>query len=304
MICAACAAVASVDAVAQDPGPVEIFDEETPVVIDDVLVTGRAFETLTRDFAASASAPARNRGLARWAGAVCIGAVNFTTDNAHLIVDRISLVAESLGISLAEPGCVPNLVIVGATDGSAMAREMVRRQRRHFFRYGYTHSNRGSAALEEFQRSSAAVRWWHLSLPIITGTNVPAIRLPGEEPGPSVCRTRSGYWKRNCDQVTDRIIRLLVIVDVDQFEGMNFDQLSDYLVMIALAQIEPDADYTPYDTVLNLFNPSIAVTGLTEWDQTYLRALYTGPDENLTSGELAARMAAALRGSATAAAAQ
>ena len=57
--------------------------------------------------------------------------------------------------------------------------------------------------------------------------------------------------------------------------------------MIALAQIEPDADYTPYDTVLNLFNPSIPVTGLTEWDVTYLRALYTGPAENLTSDELA-----------------
>ena len=111
--------------------------------VDDIIVDGRPLEVIAEEFVTTISAPPRRRGLARWSDTVCIGVVNFRNDIAHLIIDRISEVAESLDIRLGEPGCEPNLVIAGTDDASALAEEMVRRYRRPFFRYGYTRSNRG-----------------------------------------------------------------------------------------------------------------------------------------------------------------
>lgn len=270
--------------------------QEPPVAtVDDVLVVGGALEKLAENFVTSLAAPARRRGLARWEGEVCLGVVNFRAGVAHLIIDRITDVARELEMELGEPGCEPNVVIAGTTDASRLARDMVGRYRSNFFRYGYTSSNRGSAALEAFQTSDAPVRWWHVSLPIVVETGAAAIRLPGRGPVEAHCRTRSGYWARNCDEVTDRIMRMITIVDIDGLENVNLAELADYLALITLAQVEPDADYSGFDTVLNLFDPAIAVSGLTDWDMIYLRALYSGEAEHLTAAEQADRMVSELR---------
>ena len=263
--------------------------------VDDVVVVGGALEKLAEEFVTSLAAPARRRGLARWDGEVCLGVVNFRSEVAHLIIDRITDVARELAIELGEPGCEPNVVIAGTTDGAGLARDMVRRYRSNFFRYGYTTSNRGSAALDVFQTSEAPVRWWHVSLPIVVDTGSSAIRLPGKDPVDNPCRTRSGGWARDCDEVTDRIMRMMTIVDIDGLEGVNLAELADYLALITLAQIEPDADYREFDTVLNLFDPTMAVSGLTDWDMIYLRALYSGDAEHVTPGEQAGRMLPGLR---------
>lgn len=280
------AATASPDDSPQDP---------PPTTVDDVVVVGGALEAQAEEFVSRLAAPARRRGLARWEGEVCLGVVNFRAEVAHLIIDRITDVARELEMELGEPGCEPNVVIAGTTDAPRLARDMVGRYRSNFFRYGYTSSNRGSAALQAFQTSDAPVRWWHVSLPIVVETGAAAIRLPGRDPVEAKCRTRSGYWARNCDEVTDRIMRMITIVDIDGLESVNLAQLADYLTLIALAQIEPDADYSGFDTVLNLFDPAIEVSGLTEWDMIYLRALYSGEAEHLTPDEQARRMLPELR---------
>ena len=43
-------------------------------------------------------------------------------------------------------------------------------------------------------------------------------------------------------------------------------------------QADPDADTAAYDTVLNLFHDPAGVDGLTEWDESYLLALYKVQD--------------------------
>lgn len=262
--------------------------------VDDIVVDGRPIEVIAEEFVTTISAPPRRRGLARWSDTVCIGVVNFRNDIAHQIIDRISEVAESLDIRLGEPGCKPNLVIAGTVDANALAQEMVRRYRRPFFRYGYTRSNRGSGALAAFQTTDAPVRWWHMSLPINTIDGSPAIRLPGQGYWVSPCAgSRLRY--RFCDAITDHLTRLIIIVDIDRAAGRTVAQLADYLALVALAQIEPDADYSAFDTVLNLFDPDLQVTGLTDWDLIYLAALYSGEDERLDPREQAARMVPALR---------
>lgn len=287
---ALCLGVGSAVAQTAPPSPDNAPQDPPPTTVDDVVILGGALEKMVEEFVTSLAAPARRRGLARWEGEVCLGVVNFRPQVAHLIIDRISDVARELEIELGEPGCEPNIVIAGTADGASLARDMVGRYRSNFFRYGYTSSNRGSAALAAFQETDAPVRWWHISLPIVVDTGAAAIRLPGYGAVDNPCRSRSGSWVKNCDEVTDRIMRMITIVDIDELESVNLAQLADYLALISLAQIEPDADYSEFNTVLNLFHPTIAVSGLTDWDMVYLRALYAGESEHLTPAEQARRM--------------
>lgn len=281
-------------AVAQTP-PVPAAQEQ-PTTLPEVVVSGDELERLAQTFVDGVAAPARDRGLARWESEVCLGAVNVWPEMAHQLIDHISDVAHEIGVELGEPGCEPNVVIVGTDDGRELASALVGQNRRQF-RYGYTRSNRGSRALEEFQTSEAAVRWWHISLPYIAGTNQVAIRLPGKGPAPWPCRRRWG--ERYCDQVTDRLTRLLIIVDLETLPEVSLGQLGDYLAVLTLAQVDPRTDYTPFDTVLNVLEHPESVEGLTDWDRNYLRALYSGESQRLDPDEQAAALANRMRGAAT-----
>ena len=75
-------------------------------------------------------------------------------------------------------------------------------------------------------------------------------------------------------EVTNRLLRSFVILDISKMEGATFQQVGDYVAMVALAQIDPDADTASFDTVMNLFDQPRHAETLTDWDQAYLRALY------------------------------
>ena len=55
---------------------------------------------------------------------------------------------------------------------------------------------------------------------------------------------------------------------------MSGQQLADYVAMVTLAQNDPDADTGRYASILNVFDDPETATGLTDWDQAYLRGLY------------------------------
>ncbi len=64
--------------------------------------------------------------------------------------------------------------------------------------------------------------------------------------------------------------------------------------MVAMAQIDPEAETAAYDTVLNLFDAPGEVSGLTDWDRSYLAALYDAElnrrSPNQQGGEVAGLM--------------
>ena len=131
--------------------------------------------------------------------------------------------------------------------------------------------NLSRAALAAFQTGEAPVRWWHVSAPVDANTGQLATRLPGED-APTISRTTSGRLRT---QIRNDLNRVIVIVDVPRSEGLNFTQLSDYVAMAAFSQVDPDADASNYDSVLNLFRDPAGVEGLTAWDRAYLTALYS-----------------------------
>lgn len=248
--------------------------EQEPVTVDDVTVEARPLDEFVRDFVAETGAPARGRGLARWQGRICVGVVNLESGLAQAIADRVSQVGLGLGLDVAEPGCRANIFIVFTADSDGLTAQLVETYP-DAFHVGVGGIDRGRTALAAFTTSDQPVRWWHRSLPVVIDTGAPAIRLPGESDPPMIAVFAAS---RLTTPIRDDLKRAMVIVDVDRLGQVNLAQLADYLAFVSLVQVDPDAELGAYDTVLNLFHDPAGVDGLTEWDESYLLALYKVQD--------------------------
>ncbi len=277
------------------PGPTT---QDPATTVDDVDIVGergRRLEQLSTRFVDEVAAPVPGRGLARWMAPVCVGVVNFRAEAGRMIADRVAQTAGDLGVPIKEGDCAPNIFIIGTADGAGLAQRMVA-ENRNDFAFAATGTHASDVALSDFETSDAPVRWWHVSMPmtvnIVENTAGPAMRYPGRSPPFVVVFSRSQLHARRRDD----LFRVTVVVDVSKLDGVSVDQLSDYLVMVAFAQVDPRADTAPYDTVLNLFKAPGRVAGLTDWDRAYLSSLYAAPaDERRNGGTQAAALVERVR---------
>ena len=72
-------------------------------------------------------------------------------------------------------------------------------------------------------------------------------------------------------------------MDATKLTGTTWQQLADYLAVVSLAQINPKTNLADFDSILNLFSNPAAYSGLTDWDRSYLHALYSFDQERITS---------------------
>jgi hypothetical protein len=265
---------------------------EAPNVGDEVVVRGRRMSDIEDGlraeigkFIGEVTVTFASRGFARWDGGVCVGVHNLEATAAQYIVDRISLLAQEVGLTAGDPGCAPQVIIVFTTNGSELASNLVETQPRLLRPTLYLGAHRGLAALDEFVKSDKPVRWWQISLPVDARTGEPAIVLQGQDApwvgvaGPS--RIHSG--------IRDALQSVVIIVDSTKLHGTTWQQLGDYLAVVSLAQVDLDANPASFDSILNLFTNPAAYSGLTDWDRTYVRALYEFDQERnprLQAGEL------------------
>src|SRR5262249_52803578 len=83
-----------------------------------------------------------------------------------------------------------------------------------------------------------------------------------------------GSNSRIASSVSDKLEAAYIIVDVHELGSADWEQLADYLAMIAMGQIDPNADPAGYDSILGLFTAASPPSGLTDWDWSYLHAIY------------------------------
>lgn len=281
MFPAALALTLALSSASQDP-PVAAQD---PVYqVEEIIVEGRRLDDAATLFVRQVAAPVRGRGAARWDEGVCVGAANFSPEVGQYLVDRVSDVARELGLRGHEPPCEPSILIIGASDAAAMADEMVEMRPRLFI-VGGSGMDQGSGALRTFRTTDAPVRWWNVSLPLDADTGDVGVRLPGQAGAtvnlvdgsvmsyaPIISRTTASRLR---EYLRDVMKRSVIIIDVDQTGQVSLAQLADYVSMVALAQVDPEADTHRFESILNLFeNPELA-QGLSAWDMAYLRGLYT-----------------------------
>jgi hypothetical protein len=244
---------------------------------DTITVIGRRGEGVAlRDYAMDfvieiGDPPTSHNGYARWGRRICIGVLNAPQDGGEFVADRIGEIATELGLKPQGPGCTPNIVIAFAADAKALAQQLVEEQPRRFRPFGGEGgTTQGLWSLSKFAESDAPVRWWQVTM-VVDRMGAPAISEPGQPGGPTVVAGANSFIRNS---VEDELWNATVIVDAPQVNGVSWIQLADYLAMVTLAQIDPEGSSAGYDSVLNLFESPDSVRGLTDWDWSYLRALY------------------------------
>lgn len=271
----------------QSQAPVQDPAATGPVELEGLTITGRRLEDFISDFVGEVAEPNRRRNLARWESTVCVGVANLRGDLAQSIADRVSEVAADLGLETGAPGCTPNVLIVAAADGSALAASVVEASPRAF-RMGGSGMDRGGAALRDFVSTPRPIRWWQMAMITDSETGKRAVAIRGECSG--ACAEPIDYaptvstfaGSRLRTQLVDSLVRSIVIIDIDDVAGLSSVQIADYIAMVTLAQINPDAETTTYASILNLFRDPEASPGLTDWDLAYLDGLY-GAERNRIS---------------------
>jgi hypothetical protein len=306
LLAPALAVLLTAHAAAQEsaPGTTAPSATDPPSDIEEVVVRGQRLSDIEddlriyiRDFIGEVVATPPGRGFARWYRRVCIGVYNLDNTAAQYIVDRVSKLALEVGLEPGEPGCAPQVNIVFATNARETASQMVETQQRAFMPVaGHAGMDLGRSALAEFAQSEKAVRWWHVSLPVDARTGGAAIEV-SKACGQAFCPPNVNVAgpSRIHNGTRDDLQYVFIIVDATQLKGTTWQQLGDYLAVVSLAQIDPHTNPKDFDSILNLFTNPRAYSGLTDWDRSYVQALYEFDQErlpNMQAGDIVSHIVA------------
>lgn len=281
MLAAAALAVAT-PAVAQEAEP-------------DIVVVGERLQEMVRSFVGEvAEAPGGEQQMARWDRSVCPLVAGLPSRQMQYIADRIAQRAHQVGLQSQGPGCRANILIFVTPDASVLAEGIVDEYRTLVAYYSTNGiSTLGRGPLEEFVTATTPVRWWHVNQ-TVSGDGQ---SVGGDTPGTQVMRT-SQAPSRVRRMTRQDFLRVLIIVDARQANGVTLQGLSDYLAMVSLAQLDPDGETTGVPTILNLFSArdsgGVVPPAMTEWDEAYLDGLYnarrTAPTDLWQRRDIAERM--------------
>lgn len=237
----------------------------------DVIIDGRPLEEAATAFVDEVADPPGHAHLSRWNTPICVSMANMRAPYGQLFVDRVSAHAAELGVDVSRPGCTPNVVIVATQNGRATADHLVEHAGLSF-RPTDGPTNPSRAALETFRTSDAPVRWWNIGMPVSRDSGMAALRSRG-----GVFPVVNVYaGSRLTSSIRYDMQAVIVVVDLSRTAGVSMSALADYVSMVALAQIDPETDVRGYDTILNAFEDPAHAEGLSDWDRSYLEALYSG----------------------------
>jgi hypothetical protein len=238
-----------------------------PAADDKVVVQGKSAEDAVRDFVAEVGVTPDGTNMARWGDTVCVGVYNLAPKYAQQMIDQVSLVGAAIGVEPGGPGCKANVLIMADVDGDALAARLVDDHIRKFLPPATDGADLGREALRKFKTSDAPVRWWHVGQTVLVDTGEAIAR------GDTVRVRGAGRLRDNVRQDMSHIV---IILDASRIGTVSFASLSDYVAMVALSQVDADADTREYSTVLNLFNTDTGArtARMTQWDLDYLTALY------------------------------
>jgi hypothetical protein len=231
------------------------------------------------------------RELARWQEPACPLVTGLPRGMGEYILERTSEVAREVGAPLGGEKCRPNLFIIVTKNPEKDLKYLENRHVDEVF---------GEAApylIAQFIKTPHAVRTWYdtvertadglpmmsMSFPGISQQKVDwamgTIVITSVRPsisGGSLTNTwaQASHLALN---VVWAIKRVFVIVDPTKFKGVALGQLADYVAMVGLAQIKLDSNLSGSPSILALFDqdPKTAEAGMTDWDRSFLKAVYS-----------------------------
>jgi hypothetical protein len=214
-------------------------------------------------------APQFATSLATWRTPICIETVNLEPQAVLVLTSQIAARAAAVGVETKTQACRPNLTLIGTSDGRFTATDLVAAYPKAFIASGAaTQGDRRD--LRRFAERDAPVRWWTIAAEFDKDRRAFAEPLWGRM---TVTRETESAPMFN-QSLVRAMVQTLVIIDATETGSVPAAALADYVAMVVLAEVNPDADLGADATVLNLWEPASGIAGMTAWDERYLSALY------------------------------
>lgn len=256
-----------------------------PKTDEEIVVRAERLREAVRGFVEGISEPGKEGQLARWDRKVCPGVIGAPIAQAQALNDQIARRVQALDLKVGAPGCKANVLIILTPDSDTFTPQFVE-QNPKLFSVGDDFGNtRGRTELNQFANTPRPIRWWHVGETVTDRGQV----LGKSDATPS--GTGDGFSGVQVARVSNAgrltagtredFNRVIVIVDARAVDELKLEAVADYIAMVSLAQLNPDAKTDGADTVLNLFSAARAGNtpppGMTEWDTAYLEGLYGAP---------------------------
>jgi hypothetical protein len=263
--------------------------------LDQVTVqTQRDREKLKREvnaFVATAIVQSRyDESLERWNNEkICPLVAGLNKQQGEFILARVSQIARNAGAPVGPEKCKPNFFVIFSEDPGAGLKELANNHNAEAFNY------ETGARLKRFVETPRPVRvWYNAGTTSVDGANLVSSILDSSSAharhfggpqglDPVFNRLPSQYGSRlNASLVTRDVLSVIVVIDTTQIRKLNFGQITDYVGMIGLAQIDLDKDLGDAPTILNVFKDpdESRPKEMTVWDEALLHALYSTPQRN------------------------
>lgn len=268
-------------AAAATPATAPPTDARPAANLDAITVQGnKAREEVRREvdqFVHSAMVHYWDRPLLRWSTPVCPLVAGLPLDQGEFMLRRLSLVIHSVDAPLAPEKCKPNfLVLVTSQPDELLAN--LRKKRPQLFDL-----HDGMGKIKHFLKTDRPVRVWFdweyggggaalATAAAITGSASPsAAGAGGDYPILNSANSRLSY------SAPRSINAAIIAVDLPAMKGVNLAQLSDYVAMVGLAELNLDQDLSGTPSVLRLFSRDggAPTDGMSFWDTALLKSLYS-----------------------------
>ena len=189
--------------------------------------------------------------IAHWKNQVCPTVLGMDPVQGAFMEQRIDELARTVRLRPGGSNCLSAVAIVVTNDPNGFIADILRA-------YPISLRTDGWGRLKRFVQSDRPVRW---------------ISITDE------CGYGCEIGSRIRRETAPALAWMLVVVDSNQLHGVTVQELSDYVALVALTN-PPDRPTAHPNSVLQLFDdprPDSGSFGLTEYDRSFLAALYHEP---------------------------
>jgi hypothetical protein len=277
----------------------------------------------------AAASPATDQ-IARWHAPICISVAGLSDEQAARVAARIQEVGEGVGMHALPPGCKANIEVV-FTDQPQAFMDKVANTREEILGYYHRHDR------DKLKAVTRPVQAWYVTQTasgstsrsglafVGLSTSVGAANGLGGGPDGAFVSTAGALTSSSasnnvvddpdnhgpvgCSEapqfthcLTSELNNVLIVVDTTKLKkGQTLGPVTDYLSMLALAQMRSLDGCTSLASVIDLMGQACAgrqaPDGLTPADAAYLTSLYTSnleANKPLEQDEIAQRMSGML----------
>jgi hypothetical protein len=217
-----------------------------------------------------------DQSLWRWKDNVCPLVAGLNNQQGEFVLARLSEIAKTAGAPLGSEKCKPNLYVVVTPDPGLLLKQWWRREVDLF-------DGESGPTVKRFLETPRPIRVWYSAgtvgadgqffIGLLDATSERA-RPSGQAPWVHIPPDAATRLKLTA---TRNISSVIVVVDSTKIGNINLGQLTDYIGLVGLAQINFEKQPGDVPTILRLFESAgeSRPTEMTVWDKALLHALYS-----------------------------